>query len=133
MNEESNKPMAQGAMTTVISMIDAAVSQAPPSLDADNSHLCKQFNDEHNGDASLLLGHDQQQHQQSQPCQPASSLLNSHSTSGGCMIAYNPMCRICHCEEISEELLISPCYCAGSLKYVHQRCLQQWLKSNGTF
>ncbi|RNA40257.1 E3 ubiquitin- ligase MARCH1 [Brachionus plicatilis] len=42
------------------------------------------------------------------------------------------MCRICHCEETSEEYLISPCYCTGTLRYVHQSCLQQWLKSNGT-
>ncbi len=42
------------------------------------------------------------------------------------------MCRICHCEEVSHEFLITPCYCSGTLKYVHQACLQQWLKSNGT-
>ena len=41
------------------------------------------------------------------------------------------MCRICHCEETSEEYLISPCYCTGTLRYVHQSCLQQWLKRNG--
>ena len=41
------------------------------------------------------------------------------------------MCRICHCEEVSPEFLITPCYCAGTLKFVHQACLQQWLKSNG--
>lgn len=40
------------------------------------------------------------------------------------------MCRICHCEETSEEYLIAPCYCSGTLRYVHQSCLQQWLKSN---
>jgi hypothetical protein len=34
-------------------------------------------------------------------------------------------------EEISEEFLITPCYCSGTLRYVHQKCLQQWLKSNG--
>lgn len=41
------------------------------------------------------------------------------------------MCRICHCEESNEEYLLSPCYCSGTLRYVHQSCLQQWLKSNG--
>ena len=41
------------------------------------------------------------------------------------------MCRICHCEESSEEYLLSPCHCIGTLRYVHQACLQQWLKSNG--
>lgn len=43
----------------------------------------------------------------------------------------NLMCRICHSEETSEEYLISPCYCSGTLRFVHQSCLQQWLKSNG--
>lgn len=41
------------------------------------------------------------------------------------------MCRICHCEESSEDYLISPCHCIGTLRHVHQACLQQWLKSNG--
>ncbi|XP_043209384.1 E3 ubiquitin-protein ligase MARCHF8-like [Amphibalanus amphitrite] len=39
-------------------------------------------------------------------------------------------CRICHCEGDSDVPLISPCYCAGSLRYVHQACLQQWIKSS---
>ena len=26
--------------------------------------------------------------------------------------------------------LIAPCFCAGSLKYVHQDCLQRWIKSS---
>ncbi|KAG8327227.1 e3 ubiquitin-protein ligase [Homalodisca vitripennis] len=40
------------------------------------------------------------------------------------------ICRICHCEGDSEVPLIAPCYCAGSLRYVHQACLQQWIKSS---
>ena len=28
--------------------------------------------------------------------------------------------------------MISPCICNGSLKYVHQGCLQQWIKSADT-
>lgn len=44
------------------------------------------------------------------------------------------MCRICHCEEKSHiDLLISPCYCNGSLNFVHQACLQKWLQLTGTF
>ncbi|XP_049793509.1 E3 ubiquitin-protein ligase MARCHF8 isoform X1 [Schistocerca nitens] len=49
----------------------------------------------------------------------ASSLSNNHD-----------ICRICHCEGDSEVPLIAPCYCAGSLRYVHQACLQQWIKSS---
>ncbi|XP_068235318.1 uncharacterized protein [Palaemon carinicauda] len=42
------------------------------------------------------------------------------------------ICRICHCEGDAESPLIAPCYCAGSLRYVHQSCLQQWIKSSDT-
>lgn len=40
------------------------------------------------------------------------------------------ICRICHCEGDNDVPLIAPCYCAGSLRYVHQACLQQWIKSS---
>jgi len=43
------------------------------------------------------------------------------------------VCRICHCEsEPGSAPLISPCACAGTLRYVHQSCLQQWIKSANT-
>ena len=42
------------------------------------------------------------------------------------------VCRICHCESEPDAPLISPCVCSGSLKYVHQACLQQWIKSADT-
>ncbi|XP_076073290.1 E3 ubiquitin-protein ligase MARCHF8-like isoform X1 [Mytilus galloprovincialis] len=42
-------------------------------------------------------------------------------------------CRICHCD-VSEydttSPMISPCLCAGSMKFVHQACLQKWLKNS---
>ncbi|XP_061427302.1 E3 ubiquitin-protein ligase MARCHF8-like [Lethenteron reissneri] len=40
-------------------------------------------------------------------------------------------CRICHCEGDEESPLIVPCQCTGSLQFVHQACLQQWIKSSG--
>ncbi|KAH9380458.1 hypothetical protein HPB48_012113 [Haemaphysalis longicornis] len=40
------------------------------------------------------------------------------------------MCRICHCEADAENPLIAPCHCAGSLRYVHQACLQHWINSS---
>lgn len=49
------------------------------------------------------------------------------SSAGGADI-----CRICHCEGDPDLPLISPCYCSGSLRYVHQSCLQQWIKSSDT-
>ena len=40
-------------------------------------------------------------------------------------------CKICHCGPDSPNApLIAPCFCAGSLKYVHQNCLQRWIKSS---
>ncbi|KAJ8921019.1 hypothetical protein NQ315_015815 [Exocentrus adspersus] len=42
------------------------------------------------------------------------------------------ICRICHCEADAENPLLSPCYCSGSLKYVHQACLRQWLAASDT-
>lgn len=38
--------------------------------------------------------------------------------------------RICHCEAEYEAPLVAPCCCAGSLKYVHQGCLQRWVQSS---
>ncbi|XP_077503780.1 E3 ubiquitin-protein ligase MARCHF8-like isoform X2 [Amblyomma americanum] len=57
---------------------------------------------------------------------PSSQPSNGQTNGNG------DMCRICHCEADAENPLISPCYCAGSLRYVHQACLQQWIKSSDT-
>jgi len=46
--------------------------------------------------------------------------------------AFTDACRICHCESELTAPLISPCSCSGTLKYVHQACLQQWIKSANT-
>ncbi|XP_058496449.1 uncharacterized protein marchf1 isoform X1 [Solea solea] len=42
------------------------------------------------------------------------------------------VCRICHCEGEDEFPLIMPCRCTGSLSFVHQSCLNQWIKSSDT-
>ncbi|XP_060068840.1 uncharacterized protein LOC132548955 [Ylistrum balloti] len=39
------------------------------------------------------------------------------------------VCRICHGGN-SSELLLSPCYCAGSMGKIHLSCLQRWLGSS---
>ena len=36
-------------------------------------------------------------------------------------------CRICRGEGSAEEPLFYPCKCSGSIKYVHQECLMEWL------
>ena len=40
-----------------------------------------------------------------------------------------PCCRVCQCDA-SEEDLISPCSCSGSVKWIHESCLIQWMKSS---
>ncbi|KAF1840132.1 RING finger membrane protein [Cucurbitaria berberidis CBS 394.84] len=36
-------------------------------------------------------------------------------------------CRICRGEGTADEPLFFPCKCSGSIKYVHQECLMEWL------
>lgn len=36
-------------------------------------------------------------------------------------------CRICRAEGSEEEQLFYPCKCSGSIKFVHQPCLMEWL------
>ena len=45
-------------------------------------------------------------------------------------VSIGEMCKICHCTGEANVSLIAPCYCSGSLKYVHQECLQRWIKSS---
>ncbi|CAB3405251.1 unnamed protein product [Caenorhabditis bovis] len=44
-------------------------------------------------------------------------------------LSSEPLCRICHCcwPPDSNDPLISPCRCSGSLQYVHVSCLMHWL------
>ncbi|XP_057705237.1 E3 ubiquitin-protein ligase MARCH8 isoform X3 [Corythoichthys intestinalis] len=59
------------------------------------------------------------------PVLPKTEPLSHFSLSADC-------CRICHCEGDEESPLITPCHCMGSLRFVHQSCLQQWIKSSDT-
>jgi len=38
------------------------------------------------------------------------------------------ICRVCY-EEENESPLISPCKCSGGLRYIHLKCLQNWIYS----
>uniref|UniRef100_A0A3P9Q265 RING-type E3 ubiquitin transferase n=1 Tax=Poecilia reticulata TaxID=8081 RepID=A0A3P9Q265_POERE len=60
----------------------------------------------------------------SSPLTEKSGPLSHYSLSGDCCI--------CHCEGDDESPLITPCHCTGSLRFVHQGCLQQWIKSSDT-
>lgn len=37
------------------------------------------------------------------------------------------VCRICRTPGEADSSLYHPCACSGSIKYVHQECLLQWL------
>ena len=37
-----------------------------------------------------------------------------------------PVCRFCFETGDDEQPLVSPCKCAGSLRYVHVKCLHRW-------
>uniref|UniRef100_A0A8C5LUZ8 E3 ubiquitin-protein ligase MARCHF8 n=1 Tax=Leptobrachium leishanense TaxID=445787 RepID=A0A8C5LUZ8_9ANUR len=55
----------------------------------------------------------------------------SHSQTSVCPSTQD-ICRICHCEGDEENPLITPCRCTGTLRFVHQTCLHQWIKSSDT-
>ncbi|NXW82700.1 MARH6 ligase, partial [Alopecoenas beccarii] len=38
------------------------------------------------------------------------------------------ICRVCRSEGTPEKPLYHPCVCTGSIKFIHQECLVQWLK-----
>ncbi|XP_075936549.1 E3 ubiquitin-protein ligase MARCHF6-like [Anarhichas minor] len=38
------------------------------------------------------------------------------------------ICRVCRSEGTPDKLLYHPCVCTGSIKFIHQECLVQWLK-----
>lgn len=59
---------------------------------------------------------------------PSKCSLSSNSSKTS---DYPDICRICHCEGTIDEPLISPCYCLGTMQYLHQSCLQRWIKSAG--
>lgn len=42
-----------------------------------------------------------------------------------------PICRYCYEIASPGKLLYHPCWCSGSIKYVHKDCLVQWIISSG--
>lgn len=44
------------------------------------------------------------------------------------------VCRICYegNDEDDQDLLVAPCQCLGSLKYIHLNCLKSWIKNRAT-
>ncbi|XP_025921417.1 E3 ubiquitin-protein ligase MARCH6 isoform X1 [Apteryx rowi] len=42
--------------------------------------------------------------------------------------SHTDICRVCRSEGTPEKPLYHPCVCTGSIKFIHQECLVQWLK-----
>lgn len=47
-------------------------------------------------------------------------------------IKEDDVCRVCRSEAEPERPLFYPCKCTGSIKYVHEDCLLQWLEASKT-
>ncbi len=47
--------------------------------------------------------------------------------------AAEPSCRVCWEEADGEDggALLTPCECLGTQRFVHQRCLQEWMQVGG--
>lgn len=56
------------------------------------------------------------------PPQRQGTASSKHGSEGG-----GETCRICRSEGTPEEPLFYPCKCNGSIKFVHQECLMEWL------
>lgn len=51
----------------------------------------------------------------------------TNTVNKGKTISEPDTCRICRSEGSNEEPLFYPCKCSGSIKFVHQACLMEWL------
>ena len=59
----------------------------------------------------------------------AKNAMAMRSTSSkGFLAKDQQICRICLSEEEPDNLLINPCSCTGSMKYIHETCLREWLE-----
>eukprot|EP01084_Bolivina_argentea_P244139 409086_1 len=41
------------------------------------------------------------------------------------------ICRICRANHTNEKPLYHPCLCSGTIKYIHEQCLSEWLQHSG--
>ncbi|ORD94369.1 MARH6 [Enterospora canceri] len=46
------------------------------------------------------------------------------------MVEEVPKCKICHEEQEDVEPLFHPCKCKGSMKFIHDTCLREWIKGS---
>ena len=56
------------------------------------------------------------------------STLNLYSLNNKILFSnITPICRICYEKDKKNDLLIIPCKCEGTIKYVHQSCIKKWI------
>ena len=55
--------------------------------------------------------------------EPHTSSTQPHSDPGSDEV----VCRICRLEGSPEDPLLHPCKCSGSIRFIHEPCLKQWL------
>ncbi|EAR85128.1 FHA domain protein (macronuclear) [Tetrahymena thermophila SB210] len=54
------------------------------------------------------------------------NMSNNNNIEGG----FVPMCKICLSEQAdSDNPFVNPCKCTGSMKFVHIKCIQYWVRS----
>lgn len=44
------------------------------------------------------------------------------------LMSEEDICRVCRCSSTSDQPLYYPCKCSGSIRFVHEDCLKEWLK-----
>ncbi|TPX53632.1 hypothetical protein SeMB42_g00650 [Synchytrium endobioticum] len=59
--------------------------------------------------------------------EPAAMALTASGASGMTEDEDANFCRVCRAEATPDHPLYHPCRCSGSMKYIHQDCLEQWL------
>eukprot|EP01083_Nonionella_stella_P258428 883353_1 len=47
------------------------------------------------------------------------------------IIPPDAICRICRGNHTPDKPLYHPCLCSGSIKYIHEPCLSEWLQHSG--
>ncbi|CAF4514981.1 unnamed protein product, partial [Rotaria sp. Silwood2] len=83
-----------------------------------------------NCDDEPLISHKNDQTQVDTPLLPIKTTSEiSLSSTNGQSSDHPFICRLCHCQGTNDEPLISPCYCLGTMQYLHQSCLQRLIKN----
>ncbi|WYZ40972.1 hypothetical protein EsH8_IV_001313 [Colletotrichum jinshuiense] len=77
--------------------------------------------------AADAVAHPRRRFSASKPASAAQDVVKPRSQANDASALDPDTCRICRGEATAEEPLFYPCKCSGSIKYVHQDCLMEWL------